>query len=277
MRNIFSYNGVLTDGDDKIFCAKNRIAKYGDGIFETIKVINKKALLFDLHFDRLTRACKLFKLEIKEKWTKEFFEEQIEILCLKNAILNARCRITIYRDTEGNYTPLSNKTSLLIEITDDIGKYVFNDKGLTLDQYQPILKPSNFTSFFKTLSSLNYVLAGIYAKENKVDSVVLFNEFGRVSETLYSNIFIVIDNEIFTPCLTEYCLDGVMRKHVIQKLEDLKYSIHESSIEELDLLMADEVFLTNSIKGIQWVESYKQKNYNFNLTQVIFNRIFKEI
>lgn len=271
---LISFNGVLTDADDKIFSSRSRIYKYGDGFFESIKVIQRKPQLFDLHYLRIQKASALFHLPLNEKWTKAFFEDQIELLCLKNGWVNARCRIIFYRESDGFYAPERNKCGFLIEMSESLGHYPINDKGLRLGDYRLILKPANFLSFFKPLSAIQYVLAGIHAAENGFDSVVLFNEQGQVTETFNANIFLIFDDEIITPGLNQYCIDGVMRQYVIQKLKNLGYSVKEQEVSEEELLMADEVFISNATRGIAWVESYKEKNYTFNTTYKIHADLF---
>lgn len=271
---LISNNGVLTHSDDKLFCVSHRITKYGDGFFESIKLFNRKPQLFQLHYDRLIRASKLFHLPMKDKWTQAFFEEHLEWLCLKNGWSNARCRIVFYRDSEGFYTPNSDRAGFVIEMTEGDKSYVLNDIGFKMGAYTQILKASNFTSFFKNLSSINYVLAGIYARDNKFDSVFLFNEFGNISEAFNANVFLINGNDVSTPALSEYCVDGVMRQHIILSLKNLDYNIFETSISEEDLLQAEEVFLTNAIRGIIWVESYKQSIYDFKKVFAIHSQIF---
>ncbi|MDI1233090.1 MAG: aminotransferase class IV [bacterium] len=271
---LISFNGVLTDADDKIFSSHSRIYKYGDGFFESIKIINKVPQHFNLHYSRITRAAKLFKIHLNEKWTQGFFNDQLNLLCLKNGLVNARCRITFYRDSQGFYTPVSNKGSFIIELSEDNGVYHLNDKGLTLGTYGQILKPSNFVSFFKPLSAINYVMAGIAAMEQNCDSVVLFNESNRICEVHNANIFIFRDGEIITPSLSEYCLDGVMRQFIINKCKAMNKEVFEEELTEEALLMADEVFVTNASKGMQWVESYGGKFYSFEKVQQLFSEIF---
>ncbi len=271
---LISFNGVLTDADDKIFSSHSRIYKYGDGFFESIKIINREPQLFDLHYSRILRAAKLFKILLSEKWTQTYFVEQLNLLCLKNGFINARCRITFYRDAQGFYTPNTNKGGFLIELSEDNGVYRLNDKGLTLGAYGQILKPSNFVSFFKPLSAINYVMAGIAATEQNCDSVVLFNESNRVCEVHNASIFIIRDEEILTPSLGEYCLDGVMRQHIITRCKALNKEIYEVAITEEELLMADEVFISNASKGMQWVESYGGKFYGFDRVQQLFSELF---
>lgn len=271
---LISFQGVLTDADDKIFNSHSRIYKYGDGFFESIKVVNKRAQLFDFHYQRILRASTFFHLPLNERWSQQYFEDQIELLCLKNGWVNARCRIVFYRESEGFYAPERNKCCFLIEMTEAKANYPINDKGLRLGAYGMILKPSNFLSFFKPLSAMHYVLAGIYATENQFDTVLLFNEQGNVAESFNANIFIISGDEILTPALTEYCLDGVMRQYVLDKLRNLGYPIRETIITESDLEYADEIFISNATRGIAWIESYKDKNYGFSQTYKIHADLF---
>jgi branched-chain amino acid aminotransferase len=121
---------------------------------------------------------------------------------------------------------------------------------------------------------MHYVLAGIFATENQFDTVLLFNEQGNIAETFNANIFIISGDEILTPALTEYCLDGVMRQYVLDKLRNLGYSIKETVLTESDLEYADEIFISNATRGIAWIESYKNKNYSFSQTYKIHADLF---
>lgn len=271
---LISFQGVLTDADDKIFSSQSRIYKYGDGFFESIKVIGRKPRLFDIHYQRIQRASHFFHLPLHERWTQKYFEDQIELLSMKNGWVNARCRIIFYRECEGFYAPQRNKCCFLIEMTESTGNYPINDKGLKMGSYGLILKPSNFLSFFKPLSAIQYVLAGIYATENQYDTVALFNEQGNVSEVYNANLFILSDGEVLTPGLGEYCIDGVMRQYILQNLKRLGYKVRETSITEDDLLQADEAFICNATRGIAWIESYKEKNYGFTGTYKIHADLF---
>lgn len=271
---LISFNGVLTHEDDKLFNVSSRIYKYGDGFFESIKIINKKPQLIELHYDRIQRASKLFHLPLSEKWTLSYFNEHLEWLCLKNGLINARCRIVFYRESDGFYAPEKDKTNFIIEVSESDSRYKLNDIGFKLGAFGQILKASNFVSFFKPLSAINYVLAGIYARDNHFDSVVLFNEVGNVCETFNANIFIISDGVVYTPPLSEYCLDGVMRQFIINQLKALNIPFKEQAITDEDLKNADEVFLSNATKGIVWVESYEQSFYQFKQTFELHAKIF---
>jgi branched-chain amino acid aminotransferase len=271
---LISFQGVLTDADDKIFNSQSRIYKYGDGFFESIKVIGKKPQLFNLHYQRIQRASNFFHLPLNERWTQNYFENQIELLCLKNGWVNARARIVFYRECEGYYAPHRNKCCFIIEMSEALGNYPINDTGMKLGAYGMIQKPSNFLSFFKPLSAIQYVMAGIYATDNKFDTVLLFNESGNIAEVYNANIFLINDDEILTPALSEYCLDGVMRHHLLDKLRENGHKVKETELIEDDLLAAEEVFICNATRGISWIESYKDKHYNFSKTYKLHAEMF---
>ncbi len=272
---LISYNGHLTRSDDKLFSSECRIYKYGDGFFESIKILNRKPFLFSVHYQRIKRSANLLKLQWKERWTESYFLEQIELLSFKTGVVNGRCRITFYRDSDGFYAPQSHQAGFLIEMTEGPDNFYWNDKGLVIGKYQQILKPSNFTSFFKSLSSIQYVMAGIYAVENNFNTVVLFNEFLRISEVHNANLFLIVEDDILTPALGEYCIDGVMRQYVIESLKKIGKNVVETEITEQDLLDAEEVFVTNATQGMQWVESYETSSYGYIKSQEIFNQIFR--
>ena len=85
-------------------------------------------------------------------------------------------------------------------------------------------------------------------------------------EAINGNIFIIKDNIIKTPPITEGCIKGVMRKKIIEMLSKSdNYSIEEIAISPFELQKADEVFITNSIIGIQPVTKYKKSIFKTSI------------
>jgi branched-chain amino acid aminotransferase len=97
----------------------------------------------------------------------------------------------------------------------------------------------------------------------------MLNDLGRITEAISSNIFLYKNHNIYTPSLDEGCMDGVMRKQILKVAGEMNINIFEGMLNGSMLLQADEMFLTNAIRGIQWVGSYRQKRY--------FNKATKEI
>jgi branched-chain amino acid aminotransferase len=146
---------------------------------------------------------------------------------------------------------------------------VLNDEGFVIDLYNEIKKPVNKISNFKTTSALPYVMAGIYAREKKLNDVLLVNDTNNIIESTNSNIFIVCNGVLYTPGLTDGCVAGVMRMQIINLALENKFKVYECGLTPQNLLIADEVFLTNAVKGMQWVVSYKMKRY--------FNKVTREL
>ena len=94
------FNEKIID-DVPVFAAGNRGFRYGDGVFETIKVFREKILLQEYHFDRLFTSLTLLKINPAESFTREILSKQILELCSKNnCIASARVRIAVYREDE---------------------------------------------------------------------------------------------------------------------------------------------------------------------------------
>ncbi len=123
-------------------------------------------------------------------------------------------------------------------------------------------------STLKTTNRIVNVLASIYAKENEYDNCLLINDTKHIVEAINGNVFLVKDNTVITPPLTEGCVQGIIRKNMIQSLKKSSvYQLEERKISPFELLKADEVFITNSIIGVQSVKIYRKKVYNTEVGQ----------
>lgn len=137
--------------------------------------------------------------------------------------------------------------------------------GLYTEQY----KPCHDLSLVKSGNALLYTMAGIWAKEEGWDDVLLLNEHGCICEATGSNVFVVKGETVYTPALSEGCVDGVMRRHIITRLQHADYTLSETMVTIEQLEQADAVFLTNAIQGIISVQSFEGTTYNstaFSLT-----------
>ena len=125
-------------------------------------------------------------------------------------------------------------------------------------------KQKNFLSNYKTKNGLMYVMAAIAAREKNLDDLLLSNEKGGILESSNSNLFVVSNGVLYTPSLDEGCLAGTMRMQVINLAIHHGIKVYECTILPQNLLAADEIFLTNAIRGISWVGGYRTKRY-FNV------------
>jgi branched-chain amino acid aminotransferase len=254
-------SGEFVDSEEKIFASGHRILKYGDGFFESIKVSNGEALYLDLHLSRIERSFVLLKMERRKDWNLDFFKAIINELCKRNKCDNARLRIQFYRTSKGFYLPEDRSCDFIIQFDPLKSPNYLSKEVHNLDIYKEMYKTSNFSSMFKTTSCLEYVLASIYAEENGNGDCLLINEKEHICEATSSNVFIVKDNKIITPPLSEYCVDGVMRKVILEMATAYGYNCLQIPIEEGDLYLADELFLTNAVSGIIPVMDFRGKKY----------------
>ncbi|MET3980836.1 branched-chain amino acid aminotransferase [Mucilaginibacter sp. UYP25] len=265
-----NFNGEIIPADSTLLTIANRAFRYGDGLFESMRVMKGKLKFPELHAERLQKGMRALKIDGYSQADSWFLNEKVEELARRNKIKHGRLRLTVFRDAEGLYAPTQNKMAYCMEIQPiEEPRYFLNERGLIMDVYTELPKPLNWLSNIKTCNSLIYVMAGIYKQQNKLDDVFLINQNRYLCEANSSNIFVWYQNHLYTPALSEGCVEGVMRKVVIQLAMDNNIPVTEAQINPEILNQADEVFLTNATKGIQWVMGYGVKRY--------FNRISKTL
>ncbi len=258
-----NFNGSILPADQLIFKANNRGFRYGDGLFESMRYVKGKLKFPEMHIDRIQKGMKLLRFDNCSLIDAWFLREKVEELVRRNRTgADARIRLTVFRDSEGLYSPVSNKFGYVLEIQKlDESQYVLNKKGLIIDVYDEIPKPVNALSNLKTCNAMIYVLAGIYKNQNALDEVLILNHHGFLCESMSSNVFVVYDRKLYTPALNEGCIAGVMRQVVMRLAKENDIELVEAQINPDILNEADEVFLTNASKGIQWVMGYNNKRY----------------
>lgn len=258
-----NYNGEILENNGPVMRSGNRGYLYGDGLFESIRIINGKPINLKNHITRLLEGAKHLKMRVPSFYSVEFFEKHILELVQKSDVkYGGRCRLSLDRISGGTYAPESNEVEYFIEVYAlENNFYTLNPKGLEIDLYMDLKKPKNFLSGYKTKNGLIYVLASIAAKEKGVDDFLLHNENGGIIEATSSNVFVVSNGVLYTPGLEEGCLAGTMRMQVINLALENGIKVYECNLMPQNLLVADEIFLTNAIKGVVWVSGYRTKRY----------------
>jgi branched-chain amino acid aminotransferase len=262
-------NGTILSNDAPTINPGNRGHLYGDGVFESVRIMEGKPLNIDHHITRMLQGARVLKMRIPSFYTAAFFEEKIIELLIKSGIkTGGRCRISLDRMTGGAYLPESNECTFYIEVYPYVvNHFELNSKGLEVDIYKDIKLYKNFMSNYKTKMGLTYVMAAICGNENGLDDMLLTNEQGNVIESSSSNVFIVSNGVLYTPGLEEGCIAGTMRMQVINLAINNGIKVYECSILPQHLLSADEMFFTNAIRGINWVGGYRTKRYMNNISR----------
>ena len=269
-----NHNGIIKNDSEAVISINNRGFKYADGFFETIKILEGKIKLSELHLQRLYSSLSKLKFEVEAFPTpKKIADEILELAKLNQHEAAARIRVTVFAG-EGNlnniYPRIPNYTIQSFPIIK--GNYHWTQEGLSIDVYKDAVKPVDNFSSLKTSNFLPYVMASIWAKENSLDDALLLNPYGSIADATIANIFIVKDGLIKTPPITDGCVDGIMRKYLLKLISQDQLPYSETSITYADILEASEVFLTNAIIGIKWVSRVGSSNYTNQISRLLFDR-----
>ncbi len=279
MSQMLSFNGRIISRSDFCLSPANRAFLYGDGIFESIKVQHGKILWENHHYGRLMKGADRLQLNIQYEWSKQAFSETITALHNRNHnnTTSSRIRFSLFRNDGGLYTPFTNNASYLIETEPlDQNKYVLNTKGVSVIIYPDIPKQYNILSEVKSINAQLYVLASIFKRNQGFGDALILNDEGMISEATSSNIFVYKQGRLITPPLSQACVEGVMRTVIIEVVSEMGLSFEESKVSPDDLLLAEEVFLTNAIVGIKWVRGFGEKKYANRLSTELVVRLNKK-
>lgn len=242
MDNFVLINQKFVLADKALISVGQRGFRFGDGLFETCKIIDGIIYDYEAHQDRIYKGLQALQItfDIKD------LQKKCYDLLKKNHIIDGILRISISRG-EGSlgYLPIKNITPLLVVETIKSDKNPYNKKtGITIG-ISKIKAPrrSQNLQHCKTMQGLNYILTKIAAdKLGNFDDVML-SEKGYISECSSANIFWVKNGKIFTPSGKCDMLFGTIRKKILEKFP-IKINQVEARLSRL--LNADEIFLTNA-------------------------------
>lgn len=265
---LINVNGSYLPDDQPVFLSSNRSYRYGDGLFETIRVVDGYIALKDLHFNRFFNGLKVLEYSIPSSANKDWLKNEIIQLCDKNELVNARIRLSAWSG-EGSIDKEDRPFNYLIECLPlQLRSISWNETGLNLGIFNNGRKSIDAYANLKSASFLIYTMAAKKALTNKRDDCIVLNTNETIADTSKANLFIIKEGKIYTPPLSDGCVAGVTRQYLIQSFSD-EFFIKEKSLTLLDLEQADEIFLSNAIRGIQWVHQFNNAHYANKLTREI--------
>ncbi|MEO7312502.1 MAG: aminotransferase class IV [Chitinophagaceae bacterium] len=279
MTQYVNLNGKVINEKNATVSVNNRSFRYGDGCFETIKVVNGEARLAEFHFDRLFASLKLLQFEWPSFFTPIFLLQSIKELVVKNQHQKlARVRLTIFRGEGGLYDPEHQHPNYLIQswVLNPENNNL-NDNGLVIGTYPIGFKAADALANLKSNNFLLYAMAALHSKQHYWNDALILNHKGTFADATIANLFIITQKAIITPPLTDGPVEGTMRRHLLQHLPALGYSVLEQSIAPKDLQQADECFLTNAIYGIKWVQQHRDTIFQRRHILTIHKDLIKSI
>lgn len=278
MSVLYNVNGTICGADEPAITPASRIYRYGDGFFESMKLAHGHVLHFERHYQRIQRSAMLLGMVLDQRLRAESLQEMLLQTCQAADAIHGRIRLSILRDGLGLYTPETASVCFIAEVQPwQEPRYADPEPGIRLGDFTELTKNANYLSMVKTTSALLYVMGGLHARRQGLDDCVIFNDAGRVAETVSCNIFKVDGDKIITPPLNEYCLDGVMRSVVMDTAKAYGYEVFEQPIGAIDLIASDEIFLTSAVKGIRSVARYQGKQFRSGVARMLSSLLNKSV
>ncbi len=274
MKQYINLNGHHHDAEEPVLAADNRGFRFGDALCENIRANGTTLHFFTDHMQRLIKSMNFLSMDLPGPVkTHHIRNEMVKLLYKNKHLKGAQVRLTVFRDGGENYNTPGNSCSYLIESSKlETDVYALNKKGLIVDLFRNMKKPITPLSNLNTTNALFYILAENFRKEHNLDDCLLVNQNNELTEAIGSNLFLVKENIIKTPPLKSGCPDGILRKHILDFSHHLGYKMsRESPVVFDDLLNADEMFLTDTIAGIQWVAGIRQKRYYKDTAKKLLN------
>jgi branched-chain amino acid aminotransferase len=261
---MFNFNGKFLNEDAAFLDAKNRGLQLGDAVYEELRVVNGDIIFLEEHYLRLMSSMRILRMEIPMNFTMEFMEEEIlNTISRQGSNESIGIKFTVFRNSGVDFTVTDNSISYILTTTNLQNPFfIINDDDYEVELFKDFYKNSSMLSNLDTNNKILNVVAGVYAKENDYHDCLLLNERKQVVESLHGNIFLAKGKVIKTPPLTDGCLNGILRKKVMDIVSKLdEYELQEDSISPFELQKADELFAVNSIEGIISITKYRKKNF----------------
>ncbi len=267
------FNGQLQEAPFLVDTS-NRAFRYGDGLFETVRVVYNRAPFLHQHYIRFIEGMDLLRFEIPEHWSFPFLQKELDKLVRANDLQHARVRMTAWREGAGTHIPEQHTASLLMEAFPLEEPYFqLNKEGLLIGVYSELRKEIHPLSSHKSANARPYVQAAIFAAEQSWDDALILNTDGRPADAVQSSIFCWKNETLCTTADGDGGVDGVMRRVLLKAAKQwgMPFSTEHMSIEELQA--ADEIFLTNTMQGIRWVGQWGDRVYDNRMAGILTGKL----
>ena len=278
MQPFFNYNGRLISGDTRVISMESRGFRFGESIFETMKLVNGVIRLFDLHMDRLFHSLRMLELNPPPFFTPEQIRNYIGELASKNAVQAAgRVQLTLFRKEGGLYDAVSDIPDFLIEVSPLPDHYSrLNENGFIVDIAPDVRKATGWLSNLKSGNYLPYIQAARYARKNHLNECLILNDFEHVVDSSIFNFFLISNGKVYTPALSDGPVAGVMRRNLLSLLPQHGFEVSECHLTIQDMEAADELFLTNALYGLRWIKAFRGKTYSNTLGSRFFSWLLQQ-
>ncbi len=248
----------------------NRNTQFGDGLFETCLVENKKLLFWSNHFERMKLGCDRLKISMIDEtlWLSDI-KKAFSLMKIDNCIV----KLVLSRgESLRGYSYKDNIRPIRITIVSELKKNN-QDKGFSLEFCNSGYNSNPKLAGIKHCNRLEQVIAraGI-----KVDDGIMLDENENVVSVTQGNIFCIQGNRLITPNLDKCGIEGTRRAVIIKIAVDLGFDINIKNLSVAELLRSDEVFISNSIQGVGPVNQIEDFVYSKHKITEIISETLKE-
>lgn len=250
-REIASINGEIFDLKEAKISVLDHCFLYGDGIFEGIRIINKKILLHKEHMGRLYKSAAMVRIPMI---AEEEYEKQLFAAVKASNLDSGYIRVVVTRGIgDLGINPKKCLNSKLVIIVANLKLYPeeLYEKGLKLIIARTKKIPhTSFDCSIKSCNYINNVMATWELIDREADEAIMTSENGIVSEATVDNIFGIKGTTLFTPGMETNCLGGITREKIMEIARGQGMEVAEGRFTPKDFMLADEVFLTGTGAGI---------------------------
>jgi len=238
----------------------DRGLNYGDGLFETMHVVNGRVRHRDLHMARLQRGCQALSMQFPDR---ELLDREIDSLAAPSAHGVLKLILTRGSGGRGYRPPDAPATTRILQrhAYPDFPQHYWRD-GVRVRYCELQLARQPALAGIKHLNRLEQVLARREWNNPDIVEGLVCDQKEQVIEGISSNLFIVVDGIVKTPDLAQCGVAGVMRQCVLAAMQAKNQAVQITTLTKSDISGADEIFLTNSLIGIWPVNRLDQHRYH---------------
>jgi branched-chain amino acid aminotransferase len=301
---MMNFDGAVLPAGQGVLTADNRGFRYGDGLFETMLAGGGRIRLGPYHFERLLSGMRTLRFEPAAPFASAI-ERQILELCAINGHNGtggvgevkegeetggaarpgdmgesgySRVRLTVFRGDGSLTGAIDTFPHYIIQSSPwPAGPSGWSAGGLVIDIFTGGCKACDEYATLKSNNYLLYSLAAMYGQERGLDDCLVLNSHGRLADSTIANLFYIKGHRFYTPPLSEGCVAGVMRRYLLEALPLAGYSVQEQPVSPEELAGADEIFLTNALRGIRWVRAFRGITYGNRLTAAVHEQIIQKM
>jgi len=268
MKKCFLFDGQIYSKNSFEVGIYDRGFNFSDGFFETFYFDGHKIQNNEYHLQRIIEACKLYDFYISNEFLSSLFQKIDEL----NSHLDfgkKMFKLIVWRKQGGLFSPESNDFHYLISAREKTTTELSYIENIGIEKIEGFCK--NYFSGVKNLSCYQYLKAGMSVKKHNWNDCIILNQENHITESLYGNIFWIKENEIFTPSLSTGCINGIIRRKILEQTQ-----VQEGEFQLNDLLEADFVFFSN-VGGIKIISKTNEVEFlkNQELENFVFNLYMK--